>query len=57
MVQSVKHPTLGFSSGHDLTLGGIEPHIGLLADSTDQLGILSLPSPTHSSSLPLSFSK
>ena len=29
VAQSVKHLTLGFSSGHDLMVGGFEPHIGL----------------------------
>ena len=33
MAQSVKHLTLGFSSGHDLTVCGIEPLIGLCTDS------------------------
>ena len=31
----VKHLTLGFSSGHDLTVHEMEPHVGLWADSTD----------------------
>ena len=30
-----KHPTLDFDSGHDLTVRGIEPHIGLWADSVE----------------------
>ena len=29
MAQSVKCPTLDFSSGHDLTVHGIQPHVGL----------------------------
>ena len=29
MAQSVKHPTLGLSSGHERMVHGIEPHIGL----------------------------
>ena len=33
MVQSVKCPTLGFGSGHDLPVGRIKPYIGLCADS------------------------
>ena len=33
--QSVKRLTLDFSSGHDLMVCGIEPHIGLYADSTE----------------------
>ena len=41
--QSVKHPTLDFCSGHGLTVGEIEPHIGLLSTAWSLLGILSLP--------------
>ena len=29
MAQSIKGLTLGFCSGHDLTVGRFEPHIGL----------------------------
>ena len=32
VAQSVKRPTLGFGSGRDLTVRGIEPHVGLCAD-------------------------
>ena len=32
---SVKHPNLGFDSGHDLMVRGFEPHMGLYADSVD----------------------
>ena len=32
MTQSVKHPALGFGSGHDLTVRDLEPHIRLCAD-------------------------
>ena len=35
MAQSVRHPTLDFDSGCDLIVGGIEPRIGLCADSTE----------------------
>ena len=35
VAQSVKHPTLDFGLGHDLTVGGIEPHVGLYADSSE----------------------
>ena len=35
MAQSVKRPTLDFSSGHDLTVHEIEPHIWLFADSAE----------------------
>ena len=34
-VQSVKRPTPGFSSGHDLTVREFEPCIGLHADSVE----------------------
>ena len=33
--QSVKHQTLDFRSDHDLTAGGIEPHVSLRADSAE----------------------
>ena len=35
MAQLVKHPTLDFGSGHDLAVRGIEPHVGLQADSAE----------------------
>ena len=35
MAQMVKHLTLGFSSGHDLMVCGIEPYVGLCADSAE----------------------
>ena len=35
MVQSVECPTLDFSSGHDFMVDGIEPHVGLCADSME----------------------
>ena len=35
MAQSVKHPTLHFSSGHDLKVHGLEPHVGLFAESAE----------------------
>ena len=35
VAQSVKCLTLGFSSGHDLRVFGIGPHIGLCADSAE----------------------
>ena len=31
MAQSVKHPALDFGSGHDLTVRGTEPLIGVLS--------------------------
>ena len=61
MARSVKHPTLQVGSGHDLSVGGFEPHVGLCADSSepawDFLSLsLSLPLslcsyPTHALSL------
>ena len=41
VAQSVKHLTLGFGSGHDLTVCGFEPHVGLCADSMSLPAILS----------------
>ena len=35
MAQSVKLPTLDFSSGHDLMVPEIEPRVGLCADSVE----------------------
>ena len=35
MTQSVKHPTLDYGSGHDLTVCEFESHMGLCADSMD----------------------
>ena len=35
MAQLVKHPTLDLSSGHDLTVSGIESHVGLCVDSAE----------------------
>ena len=44
--QSVKRPTLDFSSGYDLTVGGFEPLTGLCADSVEPAwDSLSLPLP------------
>ena len=34
LAQWVKRPTLDFDSGHDLMVCGIEPHMGLHADSS-----------------------
>ena len=45
MVQQVKCPTLGFCSGHDLTVREFKPHIGPQADSWSLLGILSPSAP------------
>ena len=35
VAQSVKHPTLNFGSGHDLTVHEIQPYVGLCADSME----------------------
>ena len=43
MAQLVKPVTLGFGSGHDLTVHEFGPHIGLCALAQSLLGILSLP--------------
>ena len=32
LAQLVKHPTHDLGSGHDLTVRGFEPHVGLCAD-------------------------
>ena len=49
VAQWVKHPTLDFSSGHDLTVCESEPHTGPCADGTEPAWEpLSLcPSPAH----------
>ena len=47
MVQSIKHPTLEFGSGHNLRVCGLEPHVELCSDSLEpvweSLSLLSLP--------------
>ena len=43
MAQSVKHLTLHFGSGHDLTVHEFKPHIRLRAGSVEPAWILSLP--------------
>ena len=45
--QSVKHPSLGLSSGHDLTVRRLEPHVG---------SALTIPSPRLGFSLSASLS-
>ena len=51
MAQSIKLPTLGFGSGHDLRVGKFETHIGLCIDSAEpawnSLSSSLCPSPTH----------
>ena len=57
--QWVKHSTLGFGSGHDLTVCELEPRVGLCADSADPRDSLSLllsAPPLHTLSLCLSVS-
>ena len=61
MAQLVKRPTLGFSSGHDLTVHEFEPILGSALTVWSLLRILSLPlSATsllrHTCSLSLSLS-
>ena len=55
MAQLVKHLTLGFGSGHDLMVHGVEPCIRLCADNAepawDSLFISLCPSPVYSLSL------
>ena len=50
VAQSVKHPTLGFSSGHDLMVREIEPHLELHAGNEDltwdSLSLLPMPLPS-----------
>ena len=54
MIQLVRHPTLGFGSGHGLAFGEFEPCIRFCANSAelawDSLSP-SAPPPTHSVSL------
>ena len=56
MAQSVKHPTLDFGSGHDLTVRGMEPleHRACLGFF---LSSLSAPPPTSACAGALSLSK
>ena len=35
LAQLVEHLTLGFSSGHDLTVREFEPHVGLCVESVE----------------------
>ena len=37
MAQLVKHWTLDFGSGHDLTIGEFEPHVELCTDSVEPI--------------------
>ena len=53
----VKRPTLDFGSGHDLLVRGIEPLVGLCADSVeaawDSVSSSLCPSPAHTLFPPL----
>ena len=55
MAQSVKHLTLGFTSGHDHTFGEFEPRVGLSEADSIELAWNSL-SPSLCSSLAHSLS-
>ena len=61
VAQLAKRPTLDFSSGHELTVGEIEPHFGLCAGNTepawDSLSLFSCPSLSLSLSVRLSQNK
>ena len=61
VVHSVKHPTLGVSSSHDLMIHEFEPHIWLCADSVepawDSLSRSLCPSPACSLFLCLQINK
>ena len=46
VAQSVEHLTLGFGSGHDLTVPEFEPHLGLSAVSEEPTSHPLLPSPS-----------
>ena len=56
MAQSVRCPTLGFSSGHYLFVLGFEPHVGLCADGVEPAWDSLSPSAPLSFSLSLSLS-
>ena len=56
--RSVKHPTLGFSSGRDLTVREIEPHVGLCVDGAEPAwDSLSVPLSAHAHALSVSVSQ
>ena len=57
MTQSVKCPTLGFGSGHDLMVGEFEPRIRLCPDSVEPAGDSLSPSLSAPPLLILSLSK
>ena len=55
MAQSVEPLTLDFGSGHDLTVHGFEPRVGLCADSAELAWDFLSPSISAPLSLSLSF--
>ena len=61
VAHSLKHPTHDFGIGHDLTVCGIEPHIGFCAGSADpawdSLSLSLCPSPPHACMYTLSQNK
>ena len=56
MAQSAKHWTLGFGSGHDLAVRGIEPRVKLCAGSVEPAWGSLCPSPAHERMRALSLS-
>ena len=59
MAQSGKRPTLGFGSGHDLTVRGIEPRVGLHTEygACLEFSLSAPPLLTHTLSLSLKINK
>ena len=61
MAESVKHLTLDFGSRHGLMIRGIEPHVGLCADSVepawDSLSLSVSAPPLHARALSLKINK
>ena len=55
--QSLKHLTLDFGSGHDLTVRGMDPRVGLCADGTQPAWDSLSPSLSAPPLLALSLSK
>ena len=58
VAELVERLTLDFGSGHDLTVHGFEPHLGLCADSSEPgaccrfcVSLSLCPSPAHALSL------
>ena len=57
MARAVKRPTLDFGSGHNLTVRGFEPRVGLCADSVEPAWDSASASPLLLPSLSLSLTK